>query len=411
MSFKLETSDQPLTVEAYHNKRQKLSHDVAPSLGSLTDEIVIMILDFMYDLDFGDNQRIFADTSTIFLDDLKNREKENDHLNTVKKLEPLRLVNLAWRDIIKVRYQYVPWELSLLPSNSGILPLIFANSPIIKALRMKPLTPMDMHLYLFFLHVYDLRFMKSLLIDLPRPHERWECLSQEEQNAAEKIDVDTKERVLKSSYGLSLQDFSNSWSVLGPSSLKYSDFLKAAFRVLSFKAVSLSNMHLDVSRFDGSKVFKLKSWNHLKRQITHLSLANSMKCCSNHKAKVKSFEKVIENMPHLETLTIECISRKFHFTSSSVKNLRVRMYHSFDNHDEDYHRLTDDPDAPYLYMDFRANCKNLESLHAFIMMENVSNRELCFKITCQTNIAQLSFLNIFKKSLKCSWRILERSEI
>jgi hypothetical protein len=175
---RLIVNKEPRGSEESESRKQHLDGGV--SIDHLSDEIMLLVINFMYGFDFDANQTVFDNGSGS---DLEQNDGSSatpsppvgplpfpktvkiSHVNIMKKLEPLRHVCKAWNTLINMFYNYKPWTLSLTSQDNIILPLVLLHQPQIKSLHIEPSTATEMCLQLHFLHIYDLRQMETLLID------------------------------------------------------------------------------------------------------------------------------------------------------------------------------------------------------------------------------------------------------
>lgn len=365
---------------------RKQRHDGHVSIDYLSDEIMLLILNFMFGFEFDASKNVFDTKSSVLRYDSKTTMSRTDqsfpktvkisHVNIMKKLEPLRLVCKAWNTQINMFYNYRPWTLSFTSQDNIILPLVLLHQPQIKSLHIEPATAAEMCLQLYFLHVYDLRQMETLLIDRTMYQEIYS--QKQEEDAVLKRANCIQERVMKTPFGQSFKYFLSSRGIIDTTKFEYLEFIKGVVKILAQRGVALRNFHLDVAGYDCLPIFKLKPWNVLKQRIQHLSLTNNMNYIRSHKARVMSLQKAIKGMPALESLVIDCVTGFLDISSSSVKTLRVNTFHEKMSRSD-------------FSMDLTINCENLESLYAFV---EIHKFESFFKNTrCSPNIHSF-FLNI-----------------
>lgn len=361
---RLIVNKEPRGSEESESHEQHLDGGV--SIDHLSDEVMLLVINFMYGFDFDANETIFDNGSGSDLEQdegssatpslpvgplLFLKTVKISHVNVMKKLEPLRHVCKAWNTLIHMFYNYKPWALSLTSQDNIILPLVLLHQPQIKSLHIEPSTATEMCLQLHFLHIYDLRQMETLLIDRAGYQEIYS--QKQEEDAILKRALCIQARVMKTPFGQSFKHFLSSRGIIDTTKFEYIEFIKGVVKILAQRGVALRNLHLDVAGYDCLPIFKLKPWNILKERIQHLSLTNSRYYIRSHKARVVSLQKAIKSMPALESLMIDCITGTLDICSSSVKTLRVNTCHEKMN-------------GSSLGMDLTINCENLELLCAFV---------------------------------------------
>jgi hypothetical protein len=365
--------------EELRSHEQRHEQEQLVSIDFLSDEIMILILNFMYGFEFDGNQTVFDTKTSALQGDGEGTKSESgqsfpktvkiSHVNIMKKLEPLRVVCKAWNTQINMFYNYKPWTLSLTSQDNIILPLVLLHQPQIKSLHIEPATPTEMCLQLHFLHVYDLRQMETLLVD--RAVYQTIYSQKQEEDAILKRAICIQDRVIKTRFSQSFKHFLSSRGIMDTAKFEYVEFIKGVVKILAQRGAALRNFHLDVAGYDCLPIFKLKPWNILKERIQHLSLTNSRYYIRSHKARVISLQKAIKGMPALESLVIDCVTGFLDICSSSVKTLRVNT-------------CNENMNGVNFAMDLTINCENLETLYAFV---GIHQFEPFFKTTrCSPNI-------------------------